>query len=281
MKSVTVYHQQTRLQVWEGERNGEAILFLHPQGGTSAFWKKILPYFSDDFHIICMDLRGHGNSDRAASGYDIDTQCLDFLAVLDHLQVEKAHLVGCSLGGDYATFFAAKYPERTLSLSNVDSGMIDYVGPNGERELTKEEVLEEYRQRKILEFQNYEQIVAFCKDKWIPWDSYFEEWMQQVSIYQLDNGNITFQIPTHINVQIMETVCDLHYEEAYNKIQCPVLFLPAEDEPKLESKMALIERVKGSFPSKAVVIPQSKHFMPLNQPKQVSTEILTFLREFS
>ncbi|TQK62437.1 alpha/beta hydrolase family protein [Brevibacillus sp. AG162] len=102
MKSLTVYQQETRLHVLEGERNGETILFLHPQGGTSSIWNDMLPYFSEDFHIICMDLRGHGQSEHAATGYDIGTQCEDIRAVLDHTGVERAHLIGNSLGGDRA-----------------------------------------------------------------------------------------------------------------------------------------------------------------------------------
>lgn len=278
LKSVTVHNGMTRLQVWEGERNGETILFLHPQGSISTIWGKMLPYFSEQYHSVCMDLRGQGDSEKAASGYDIETQCRDILAVLDHLQVERAHLVGNSLGGDFATFFAATYPERTLSLINLDSAMIDYIGPNGESAETREEVLERFRKREIMAFDNREQMMEYARTYFTPWDSYWEGLMNHVGIYTVDNGRIAYQIPTHINLQIMETVCDLHYEQdAYPYVQCPILFLPAEAEKKLQEKLDLIERVSKHPKNKTVIIPGSRHLLPIDQPDQVSKEIIAFL----
>ncbi|MFS0558930.1 alpha/beta fold hydrolase [Brevibacillus sp. 179-C9.3 HS] len=278
MKQVTAYHQGTRLCGLEGERNGETILFLHPQGGTSSIWKDMLPYFSEDFHIICMDLRGHGQSEHAATGYDIGTQCEDIRAFLDHVGVQKAHVIGNSLGGDFATFFAAIYPDRVRSLINLDSGMIDFVGPNGEREGTKEEILEQYRKRIVPSFEHREEFAPYARQHWHPWDPYYEKWFLHVTIYPLPDGLITYQIPTAINLQIMETVCDLHYEDAYAQIKCPVLFLPAESEPKLDVKLSLIQKVTSHPQSKTVVIPKSKHLMPIDQPIETSMEIVAFLK---
>ncbi|WP_429776645.1 alpha/beta fold hydrolase [Brevibacillus agri] len=97
MKPMTVDQQGTRLHAWEGQRNGPAILFLHLQGASSSIWNDMLPYFSEDFRTICLDLRGHGQSEQAATGYDIGTQCEDIQAVLDHAGVEKAHLAASRL----------------------------------------------------------------------------------------------------------------------------------------------------------------------------------------
>ncbi|MBW5470195.1 alpha/beta fold hydrolase [Brevibacillus formosus] len=278
MKSLTVYQQGTRLHVLEGARNGETILFLHPQGGTSSIWNDMLPYFSEDFHIICMDLRGHGQSEHAATGYDIGTQCEDIRAVLDLTGVERAHLIGNSLGGDFATFFAATYPDRVRSLINLDSGMIDFVGPNGEREGSKADILEQYRKRAVPAFQHRKEFAPYARQHWYPWDPYYEKWFQHVTIYPLSVGLITYQIPTAINLQIMETVCDLHYEDAYAQMRCPVLFLPAETEPKLDVKLSLIQKVTRHPQSKTVVIPNSKHLMPIDTPLATSMEILAFLK---
>lgn len=278
MKPMTIDQQGTKLHAWEGERNGPTILFLHPQGGSSSIWNDMLPYFSEDFHIICLDLRGHGQSELAATGYDIGTQCEDIRAVLDHAGVKKAHLVGNSLGGDFATFFAAAYPERVLSLVQLDSGMIDFIGPHGEREGSKAEILEQYRKRPVPSFREREEFVAYARQHWQPWDPYYENWFEHVTIYPLPDGSITYQIPTAINLQIMETVCDLHYEDAYAHIKCPVLFLPAEAEPKLDVKLALIQQATTHPKSKTVIIPNAKHLLPIDVPIETSLEIVAFLK---
>lgn len=278
MRDFIVDQQGTRLYGQEGARNGESILFLHPQGGALSIWDDMLPYFSDDFHMVCMDLRGHGQSEHAAFGYDIQTQCDDMRAVLDHLGVEKAHLIGNSLGGDFATFFAARYPDRVHSLINLDSGMIDLIGPNGEREGTKAEILEQYRLREVPSFRHPEEFAPYARQHWQPWDPYYEKWFDHVTIYPLEDGMITYQIPAAINLQIMETVCDLHYEDAYAQIQCPILFLPAETEPKLDVKLTLIEKVTKHPYTKTVILPNSKHLLPIDQPIETSMEIRAFLK---
>ncbi|MET3290206.1 UNVERIFIED_CONTAM: 2-succinyl-6-hydroxy-2,4-cyclohexadiene-1-carboxylate synthase [Brevibacillus sp. OAP136] len=281
MKRVAVYHAQTKLQVWEGERKGESLLFLHPQGSRSSIWNEMLPHFTDKYHPVCMDLRGHGESDFADKGYDIETVCRDILAVLDQLQIPKAHLIGNSLGGDFAVFFAAFHPERTASLCLLDAGMINYIGPNGERDLTREEVLAEFAQRPIKAFEPGEDIVPDNIQRWVPWEGYFAKWFQHTSRYPLPDGRIAYQIPTRINLQIMETVCDLCYEEAHRHIRCPILFLPAETEPMLSVKLQMIERVPAKVSTKTVVLADSRHLMPLDQPIATAREIRTFLAEIA
>lgn len=270
------------IQVYESANNdGESIVFLHPQGSTSKIWNTMFHYFENDFHVLLMDLRGQGESVKAVSGYDIQTQCKDILAVLEQSQVEKAHLVGNSLGGDIATAFASIYPDKVLSLTNIDSGMINYIGSEGERNLTKEQVIEEFKNREITSFDSISEMTEYLQNKFPPaiWDSYFEEWFKYVSIYTLENGKISYQIPVHINTQIMAMVCDLQYTELYQNIKCPILFLPAEKEEHLQIKLKNIEEAKKHTFTKTSIIPNSKHLMVLDQSKEICLELTKFLNE--
>jgi 2-succinyl-6-hydroxy-2,4-cyclohexadiene-1-carboxylate synthase len=274
-----VENNRTRIQVYENmNHTGETIIFLHPQGSSSKIWRNADSYFAD-FRVILMDLRGHGGSERAKSGYDIDTQCLDILAVLDCFGVEKAHFVGNSLGGDIATAFAASYPNKVLSLTNIDSGMIDYIGVDGERQLNKEEVLMEFGNREIKSFASIEAMLKHVESVFPAeiWHSYFEEWFKFVSIYQLEDGRISYQIPVQINVQIMAMVCDLKYKNLYSDIKCPILFLPAETEDYLETKLAYIAEASKFTQTRTKIIPGSKHLMILNQYEEIYHEILKFI----
>jgi 2-succinyl-6-hydroxy-2,4-cyclohexadiene-1-carboxylate synthase len=274
----------TNINVYEGfSRKGETILFIHPQGSTGGIWKPFFDSFQDTYHVVSMDLRGHGKSEKANSGYDIKTQCSDILALLDALSIQKAHIVGNSLGGDIATAFASLHSERILSLTNIDSGMIDYIGDSGERKLSKEEVLDEFRNRNIKEFSSFNDLYQSVKTIFPTeiWDSYFQEWFKYVSIYELDNGQISYQIPVHINTQIMDMVCDLKYTELYKNIKCPILFLPAVKEDHLEIKLENIKVASQYTRTKVQIIPDSQHLMILNKVNEICHELLAFFIEIS
>jgi 2-succinyl-6-hydroxy-2,4-cyclohexadiene-1-carboxylate synthase len=273
-----------KIHVYESGNNaGESILFLHPQGSTSRIWKSINPFFENEYHVVLMDLRGQGQSEKTATGYDIQTQCMDILSVLDSLGISKVHLVGNSLGGDIATAFSSIYPNRVLSLTNIDSGMIDYIGETGERNLTKQQVILEFKNRNILGFSSESDMYQHVRKNFPPslWDGYFEEWFKYVSIYPLEDGRITYQIPNNINVQIMEMVCDLHYTDLYRTITCPILFLPAEQEDHLNIKLKNIEVASKYTYTKTSMISHSRHLMVLDRSKELCHEILQFYKEIN
>ena len=86
MQALRVKVDGIELQIREYEREGEAIIFLHFSGGNVMVWQPAVPYFQDRYHLILVDLRGHGKSDRPATGYHIDEMARDVVGVMAHLQ---------------------------------------------------------------------------------------------------------------------------------------------------------------------------------------------------
>src|SRR4051794_27957313 len=90
-----------------GENAAETIIFLHGSGpGASANtnWKHILPHFREKFHVIAPDIFGFGQTDHPneypQNGAEwMNERVQQVLALMDTLEIEKAHLVGNSLGG--------------------------------------------------------------------------------------------------------------------------------------------------------------------------------------
>ncbi len=99
----------------------ETILIQHGFGRHSAFWYHWIPILSRKYRVIRRDLRGHGYSsypkDSENYDYTLDTILAEMLDTLDQLGVEKVHFLGESTGGILGEIFAAKYPERLLSLT--------------------------------------------------------------------------------------------------------------------------------------------------------------------
>ncbi len=102
---------------YESTGSGEVVLFSHGAGGNHAIWVHQTPVFAEKYRVVTWDQRGWGKSSdvRGLAG-DSETAVEDLRRLLDHLDIDKAHLVGQSMGGWAVAGFALRYPERTRSL---------------------------------------------------------------------------------------------------------------------------------------------------------------------
>jgi pimeloyl-ACP methyl ester carboxylesterase len=100
---------------------GPDVVLIHGLGANLAFWYlTVLPALVSDFRVTLYDLRGHGRSEMPANGYSTPYLAFDLYALLDHIGIETAHLVGHSFGGEIALHFAVLYPDRVASLTLAD-----------------------------------------------------------------------------------------------------------------------------------------------------------------
>ncbi|TCP59427.1 2-succinyl-6-hydroxy-2,4-cyclohexadiene-1-carboxylate synthase [Tumebacillus sp. BK434] len=269
------------LMLTEFSQEGEPLLLLHPGGVFASFvWHEIAPFFQDHYHVFAFDLRGHGESQAPPHGYSMEAQTSDILAVLDQLGIEKTHIVGNSLGGDIATHFAAQYPERMLSLVNIDSGIINFTGENGEVSDAKEVILHNRAQRQVPVYASPEEFVEQATAEWVPLDKPSAAVIQHKILRPAPGGGLTYVQLPDIGVQVMDMVCDMRFETCYPQITCPVLFLPAAKEDNFDRKLQLIEQhQKHLSHSKTAVIPESEHIPMLDLAQEYAEVILAFLDE--
>jgi len=105
---------------YEVHGEGHPIVLAHGLGGNHASWYKQVAVLSKAYQVITFDHRGFGNStdkeNIGRSGF-----VSDLLALLDHLNINKAALVGQSMGGGTMITFANQYPERVAGLVIADS----------------------------------------------------------------------------------------------------------------------------------------------------------------
>jgi pimeloyl-ACP methyl ester carboxylesterase len=108
-------------RLWYDEAgSGETVLLLHGGLGDSGLWEPVVPFLAEQFRTIRTDLRFFGSSTGPAMPWSWQN---DVVGVLDELGVERAALVGLSLGGKVALDVALAHPERLWAVVGVAPGL--------------------------------------------------------------------------------------------------------------------------------------------------------------
>ena len=108
---------------------GDPVLLIHGGLGHADIWASQVTELAKTHKVIVADSRGHGRSSRDAQPFAYDLMASDYLALLDHLKVDKTAIVGWSDGGIIGLDIAMKHPERLTRLyaqaANVTTDGVD------------------------------------------------------------------------------------------------------------------------------------------------------------
>jgi pimeloyl-ACP methyl ester carboxylesterase len=107
--------------VHDGPQQAPALVLIHGSGDSSGSWGPVVPALAGRYHVVRVDLPGHGRSLPAPS-YDVPEQAGRLAAVLDELGLRPAAVVGHSSGGYVATALAEQRPDLVGSLALISSG---------------------------------------------------------------------------------------------------------------------------------------------------------------
>lgn len=91
---------------------GKALIFLHGLAGNVTHWVNVAPRFVGSHRVIAIDMPGHGETDSLPRGYSIRMYVRQVLGLMDILGIEKAAVIGHSMGGMVATSVSLVAPER-------------------------------------------------------------------------------------------------------------------------------------------------------------------------
>jgi pimeloyl-ACP methyl ester carboxylesterase len=104
---------------WSGD--GPPLLMLHGLGGHARTWDHTAAALSDQYHVLALDQRGHGDTDWAPR-YGLRPMAQDLLGFMNALDLPEATLMGLSMGGLVSFVFAAAHPERVTRMAILDIG---------------------------------------------------------------------------------------------------------------------------------------------------------------
>lgn len=108
---------------YEVEGTGEALVLIHGGLGDLRMWDPLAQALAGDYRVVRCDLRGFG---RSTTEHVEFAYWADVAALLDHLGVDRAHVVGQSIGGSVALDFALARPDRAATLTSVAGGVGGY-----------------------------------------------------------------------------------------------------------------------------------------------------------
>ncbi len=279
MKRVKGDGVEIQLAEWEGE--GKTVLCVHGLTANCRCWDVLAEAITPVNRMIAMDLRGRGLSGKPATGYSIEHHCRDILAVLDDLELERAVIMGHSLGAFISLIFGALHPERVDRIILVDGG-----GKLSETQREKVFAgIKPLLDRLGKVFPSFEDYLALMKGAPFlnPWtsalDTYYEYEIEAVK------GGICSRIkPEHIQEEALN-LAKVDVSQFYKKIVCPVLILRATEGLLAPDDILLpeevVERMVREIPdARRVDLEGANHYFVVFQPNTTRDQaIMAFLKE--
>ena len=247
------------------EGKGEAIVLLHGWMSDAGMWGRLdTNPASKEFQLIALDLRGHGGSDKPhdAAKYDAEVAA-DVIRLLDHLKIEKAHLVGYSSGSYVAGKVAALGPNRVRSL--VFGGQAPLIGAVKDSDFSEVELFA----RLVDENKD---LGAYIQEVYPAESKLTEAQAKAIAKFAYAGKDVqAFAAAGRGYKHLSVTV------EELQRCEAPILFIHGGNESEhVKSKAAAARQVLGRGELK--IIEGGNHITTLANP-EFGSSILTFLRQ--
>ena len=105
------------VKIWYAEAGrGEPVILLHGGLANSSYWGNQVPVLAKRYRVVVIDSRGHGRSTRNEQPYSYELMASDVVAVMKHLKIERAAIVGWSDGAILGLELAIHHPERVTRI---------------------------------------------------------------------------------------------------------------------------------------------------------------------
>ncbi|HDR8185843.1 TPA: 2-succinyl-6-hydroxy-2,4-cyclohexadiene-1-carboxylate synthase [Bacillus thuringiensis] len=251
--------------------SGEPLLLLHGFTGSMETWRSFVPSWREQFQVILVDIVGHGKTESPedVTHYDIRNAALQVKELLDYLHIEKAHILGYSMGGRLAITMACLYPEyvRSLLLENCTAGL-EREEDRKERREKDERLAQKIEREGIRSFVSmWENIPLFETQK-----SLAKSVQEAVRKERLANN------PKGLanSLRGMGTGAQPSWWDELQNLKMPVLLMNGEHDKKFFRILKNTEKcVSGA---KFVKIDGAGHAIHVEQPEKFDTIVKGFLK---
>jgi pimeloyl-ACP methyl ester carboxylesterase len=269
--------EDVRIRIHHLGGTGPPLLCMHATGFHGRVWEPFVPRLRERFSVVALDQRGHGDSDKPASGYDWRRFGDDVLAVIDHLELDAVTGIGHSAGATALVFAETTRPGTFSRLVLMDPTLLPpelrQVAPAGFNPMS-----EQARRRRSV-WNSTDEMVERLRNG-SPLAGWREEYLRAYVTYGTtarDDGTIELKCPPEIEAQVYASAPAHDGWERLARISCPTLLLTGSDSHMWgggREAAAAAQLQKG----RAEVV-QGGHFFPMENPDATIDRILPFLRE--
>jgi len=258
---------------------GEPVFLIHGFGVSKEVWIAQFQPLAKDFKVIRFDNRGAGKSDRPNEPYVMEMFADDIRGLMDYLNIEKANVIGWSLGGMIAQHFAIKYQNRLNKLILINT-MAQWPSDKSGLEMYKNSQIEGYHNKlKDPVSTFYERAkMGFTRDflkemKADPKKKFFGLWSAEDLIEQANTNPST---PQDITNQV-NALGHMDVLEQLKSIKNEVLVICADKDRQMPK--AVNVKIYENLPNaKLVVIEGAGHDSPKERAPEINQDIIDFLK---
>ena len=249
------------------------IVCLHGRWGRAETWYDFMNRYGNQFRVIALEQRGHGLSGKPSGKYTPEEMAGDVKALLNHLGIDQAIVVGHSMGARNAAYFAKAYPESTLGLALLDKSAS---GPEN---------------RCALEIDQVQLIDPLTKDWPLPFSTRNEA---MTFIKNFTDSELSYQYFMNSLIETVDGVsmmfsgeamaANITYDEQWfdvlAQIKCPVMLLRSSSHEAVSD--AVFEKMKEQLDKvSAFEVPHPDHNVHLGDKEMFYNYFDQFLSELS
>ena len=243
----------------EGPTHAPVVAFSNSLGTTAAMWDGLVPHLRGRYRVLRYDTRGHGRSATLARPATVQDLAADLVGLLDALEIERAHVVGLSLGGMTGQALAVAAPDRVSSLTLMATAAFMPSAAS-------------WNERAALVRAEGTAAIA---------DATMGRWFTQGFLAREPGRVAAIRGPFEASDREGYALCceaigrmDLRPEIA--RITAPTLVVAGREDPA--TPVAMAEEIAGLIPdAELVVLPRAAHLLATERPDAAAAHLLAFL----
>jgi len=245
---------------YEIHGEGEPLLFIHGLGTSCRDRELQLDFFTQNYQVILIDVRGHGRSGKPPGPYSIPLFADDIKKLLQTLQVGPAHILGISLGGMIGFQMGINYPDMIKSLVIVNSTP-ELVAR------TLKDHLGIWQRLLIVRFLGMRKMGEVLGDRFLPDPEQAE--LRKIFIERWsENDKLAYR-------EAMKAVIGWSVTDRLGEIRCQTLIIGADgDYFSTAEKENYVKLIPGA---ELLIIENSRHALPAEKPAEFNLAVKEFL----
>lgn len=244
-----------------GNSRNQPLIILHGFFASSRNWRQIAKKLAEYYHVFVLDQRNHGLSPHV-SEMDYPTMSADIQSFMDSHNLHTANILGHSMGGKVAMWFALNNPKRLQNLIVADISPVSY-------QHSFDQTIQALKAIPLAKIANRKQADEYLSIS-IPEISYRQFLLQNL---QLINGQYSWRIDLDVFYHTADNVISFPETDLISNLRNKVLFIMGE-----KSNYYNQGAIDGFFPNAQVsFLKDANHWLHVEKPEDFCTSVVDFL----